>query len=365
MLCSDGKDKKARSKLLTFLLVTLFMVALSVLLFEITLTRIFSIVLWYDYAFMTISVAFSGLGIGALRVYILKDKLKEREEELPSKIIQSTIAFAISVPLFLFVMGHIIPPNTSLLYLFYLVSSIPFFFAGMSMAEIYLTMSREISRLYFADLAGAAGGTLIVDLLLQQLGAESVLLLISLLIIGPSLIVILVLFISSYRKKIVPSNLPIIENKIKLYGIITLAASAVLLAANIASPNLLAIQPGVNKGLHVELTNSSFKHLSTQWNSFSRIDVTRNMYSPKVLAEVRIDADAVTPIFRWNGSSIDNQWVKEYMDYLPYEISNSNNKTLVIGGGGGEDILVALAGGSKNAGLSSQPMCIQIKLTLT
>ena len=71
------------------------------------------------------------------------------------------------------------------------------------------------------------------------------LLLISLLIIGLSLIVVLVLFDSSYRKKIVPSNLPIIENKIKLYGIITLAASAVLLAANIASPNLLAIQPGV------------------------------------------------------------------------------------------------------------------------
>jgi hypothetical protein len=60
-------------------------------------------------------------------------------------------------------MGHIISTNTSLLYLFYLVSSIPFFFAGMSMAEIYLTMSREISKLYFADLAGAAAGTLIVD----------------------------------------------------------------------------------------------------------------------------------------------------------------------------------------------------------
>jgi hypothetical protein len=101
--------------------------------------------------------------------------------------------------------------------------------------------------------------------------------------------------------------------------------------------------------LYFELTNSStFKHLSTQWNSFSRIDVTRNIHSPKVLAEVRIDADAVTPIFRWNGSSIDNQWVKEYMDYVPYEISNSNKNTLVIGGGGGEDILVALAGGSKN-----------------
>ena len=42
------------------------------------------------------------------------------------------------------------------------------------MAEIYLTMSREINKLYFADLAGAAAGTLILDPLLQQLSAESV-----------------------------------------------------------------------------------------------------------------------------------------------------------------------------------------------
>ena len=32
---------------------------------------------------------------------------------------------------------------------------------------------------------------------------------------------------------------------------------------------------------------------------------------------------------------------------MPYEISHANS-TLVIGGGGGEDVLVALAGGSKN-----------------
>jgi len=33
---------------------------------------------------------------------------------------------------------------------------------------------------------------------------------------------------------------------------------------------------------------------------------------------------------------------------MPYEMSNSNNSTLIIGSGGGEDILVALAGSSKN-----------------
>jgi hypothetical protein len=68
----------------------------------------------------------------------------------------------------------------------------------------------------------------------------------------------------------------------------------------------------------------------------------------KALAAIAIDADADTPIFKWNGSRSDIEWMKQYMDYIPYEISSNNNNTLVIGSGGGEDVLVALAGGAKN-----------------
>src|SRR5918911_4464570 len=125
---------------MTFLFVTLFVISMGVLLFELTLTRIFSIVLWYDYAFMAISVAFFGLGIGTLLVHILKSKI--RNDRLPSKILQSVIAFAVSLPIFLFLIGHVIPSSTSYIYLFYLASSVPFFFAGISMALVYLAMPR-------------------------------------------------------------------------------------------------------------------------------------------------------------------------------------------------------------------------------
>jgi hypothetical protein len=341
------------------------MVSLCVLLFELTLTRIFSIILWYDYAFMAISVAFFGLGIGALLIYNLKNKIKKIEENLPSKILQSTITFAVSVPIFLFVVGHIIPSNTSFIYLFYLASAIPFFFAGMSMALIYLTMPKEITKLYFADLVGAAAATLILDPLMRNLGAESVLISVGLLVIGPSLLAAAI--ISSQKKNLpVPTSRLVIGNKIKFYGIIVLFASSILLVANAAPGynHILAIQPGQNKGLHYQLAKPSmFEHLSTQWNSFSRIDVTRGIYNhntgnnnddtgkSRSLAAIAIDADADTPVLRWNGSTTDIQWLKDYMDYMPYEISmtpKKNNNTLVIGGGGGEDILVALAGGSKN-----------------
>src|SRR3954447_2834339 len=103
--------------MLTFLLVALFASSMSVLLFELTLTRMFSIILWYNYAFMAISIAFFGLGIGALIIHLAKNKIK-RKDDLPSKILQSIIAFAISLPIFLFLIGHAIPPSTSFIYLF-------------------------------------------------------------------------------------------------------------------------------------------------------------------------------------------------------------------------------------------------------
>ncbi|HEX7208064.1 MAG TPA: class I SAM-dependent methyltransferase, partial [Nitrososphaeraceae archaeon] len=328
---------------------------MSVLLFELALTRIFSIVLWYDYAFMAISIAFFGLGVGSLLTHILKNKVKR--EQLPSKILQTTMIFAVSVPIFLVVIGHVIPPNIHFIYLFYLSSSIPFFFAGISMSLIFFAMPREVSKLYFIDLVGAAAATLLLDPLMQRLGAESVLLSTALLVIGPSLIAALVLSAPSQKKNV--SNAPIIENKIKLSGIVVLAASAILLAVN-TDANILAIKPGENKGLHYQLAKpSEFEHLSTQWNSFSRIDVTRQLHPQdsdndddnngrsKALSAIAIDADADTPVFKWNGSSADLVWLKRFMDYLPFEISTQVNNTLVIGSGGGEDVLVALAGGSK------------------
>src|ERR687888_493802 len=96
--------------MLIFLLIALFVLSMSVLLFEITLTRIFSIILWYNYAFMAISIAFFGLGVGALVIHLVRNKIKT--EKLPSKILQCSIAFAISLPVFLFITGYIIPPST-------------------------------------------------------------------------------------------------------------------------------------------------------------------------------------------------------------------------------------------------------------
>src|SRR5919109_5393967 len=181
------------SSFFIFLLVVLFVLSLSIILFELALTRIFSIVLWYDYAFMAISIAFFGLGIGSFMVHIQKDKfitLKKNSTidsqfTFSSRIVRYTIAYGISLPIFIFLIGYI-PSDTSYIYLFYLISSVPFFFAGACMALIFLAMSEKISKLYFADLIGAASATIILDPVMQALGAGSVLLLTSVAVVGAS-----------------------------------------------------------------------------------------------------------------------------------------------------------------------------------
>ena len=411
-----------------FLLALLFALSLSIILFELALTRIFSIVLWYDYAFMAISIAFFGLGIGSFMVHIQKDKfitLKKKNSTIDSqftfssRIVRYAIAYGISLPIFIFLIGYI-PSDTSYIYLFYLISSVPFFFAGAAMALIFLAMSENISKLYFADLIGAALATIILDPMMQSLGAGSALLLISAFVVGSSACSYFFILRrrttmhqsiegeveeeeeTSYhnpqpsmdidRRKVLVK----LHDRVKVLAAITFLGIMILLIVNIASSiDIFDIKPGMSKGLYYQLNHpSEFQHLSEEWNSFSRVDVTRKIgkqegdnknilnstlaiggskqnnnsnssdgsnnnnnngltvagidnATPHELASIIIDADAATPIYRWNGSQSDIAWIQKYMDYLPYEMINANN-TLVIGSGGGEDILVALSDGVDN-----------------
>ena len=51
---------------LCLLLPGIFLMSLSVLMFEITLTRIFSVMFYYHYVFVVISVALFGIGVGGV-----------------------------------------------------------------------------------------------------------------------------------------------------------------------------------------------------------------------------------------------------------------------------------------------------------
>ena len=56
----------------------LVLITLSTLMYEIVLTRIFSVTMWYHFAFVAISVALFGLTAGALLVHLLPGSLPRR-----------------------------------------------------------------------------------------------------------------------------------------------------------------------------------------------------------------------------------------------------------------------------------------------
>src|ERR1051325_6089838 len=68
----------------------LFFTTLSLLQLELFLTRIFSVTMWYHFAFMAISLAMFGLAAGAVLVEVLRKRDPHRT------LANTSLAFAVS-----------------------------------------------------------------------------------------------------------------------------------------------------------------------------------------------------------------------------------------------------------------------------
>ena len=155
----------------------IFFVSLSSLAYEITLMRIFSISLWYHFAFMVISIAMLGIAASGtlLSVY---PKLKD-----PSHIQSYILLFCISVPASYLLM-NIVPfdparlswDRSQVLYLslYYLILSFPFFSFGLVISSALSTMTKATGHIYGADLTGAGTGSLLTLWLLSTGGPEQI-----------------------------------------------------------------------------------------------------------------------------------------------------------------------------------------------
>ena len=74
----------------------LFFIALSSLAIQIILVRLLSVITWYHLAFFSISTAMLGMTVGAIQVYIQKDRFNN--ENKIEAITQACLKFALSIP---------------------------------------------------------------------------------------------------------------------------------------------------------------------------------------------------------------------------------------------------------------------------
>src|SRR5713101_6047090 len=113
----------------------LFLVALATLMYEILLTRIFSVTMLYHFAFVALSVAMFGMTVGALLVYMRPDVFAG--DRLPTRLASASMVFPIAM-LLSFLTELSVPfrihPSVVALYAIvftYAVIAVPFIASGI------------------------------------------------------------------------------------------------------------------------------------------------------------------------------------------------------------------------------------------
>jgi hypothetical protein len=159
-----------------------FLISLSLLVNELLLTRIFSVLFMYHFAFLVISLALFGLGISGIAVYLYPERFAG---DLQRQLVVSTLGYCASVFLLvLFLFNLPLAPSGSLqgaivISIVFLVSSVPFFLGGVCLSLILSRAAQEVNRLYFVDLLGAGIGCLLIIPTLNYFGGVNALLLTS------------------------------------------------------------------------------------------------------------------------------------------------------------------------------------------
>ncbi|MEI6668855.1 MAG: hypothetical protein WCP29_11920 [Acidobacteriota bacterium] len=311
----------------------IFLITLSGLMFEIGLTRIFSATIWYHFAFIAISVALLGWGLGGFAVHLLRRRVALTMERAATL----TFAYALAIPLCLWLIVRV-PFHPDRLPFYFAVSLFPFLLAGMALSMVFTIRRQQATTLYFADLLGASIGALAVTGMLSLLGGENAVLAVSLAPLAASACL--------WPRLRVPAGVAI--------GLVLIAVSVN------EQTGLFKIRSAPTKGMYQHMAATPEARVAlTGWNAYSRIDAVTGFESP-YLARLYIDSDAWTSILEWDGRTESVARLTEWYRALPFKVAPEHPKTLIIGPGGGSDVLVSIAAGSeKVTAVEMNPLMLQ------
>src|SRR5215471_8405415 len=322
--------------------IAVFLITLSGLILEVGLTRIYSASVWYHFAFVAISVALLGWGLGGFTVHLLKQKIQ---------LSMSTAAFvavlyAFAIPFCLWLLVRF-PFEMDRLPLYFLAPLLPFFLAGMALSIVFDLHRAVAGTLYFFDLVGAALGAVLVTLLLHLFGGEAALLVGA---VAPALAALL-LALKVDRARATYVGPPATAGGSDRASLVIRIAAIVMVVATAGAAfsavkfGAFRVKPGTTKAMRNQMDAAPGSHIvQTGWNAYSRIDCVEGL--PDSFARLYIDSDAWTGIRGWDGDLENVQDMKWSYRALPFRLT-PNAETLIIGPGGGPDVVAALASGSK------------------
>jgi hypothetical protein len=327
----------------------LFVVTLTTLMYEIVLTRIFSVAMWYHFAFVAISVALFGMTAGALVVHMRPQWF--HDEVVKRRMWQFSLAYAVSVAgafivqLAIPFVPHFTMAGVSSVALTCVVISVPFVCSGVVVCLALTRFPNRVNRLYAADLIGAGLGCVLLVAAFWWLDGPS-------LVIGIGAFACLGAVLFAYDAGVRPSRKAL--------------SVGVLLA--------LVLVTGVNSYRHSQgnpfirilwaKESQDTLHTYDRWNAFSRItvdgqrsDVGRpagygmsaempeDMTVPQM--SMLIDGVAGTMLTGYDGDESTTDFLRYDITNLGYyAVDGSGFRSAVIGVGGGRDVLTGLEFGA-------------------
>lgn len=293
---------------------------LATLILELSLTRIFSVVFYYHFAFLAISIALFGLGAGGLFSYVVADRGGNTFYQLGVLAVVNSLAVLTSLVYILTRSGEF--GNLTLAGV-YFASALPFFFSGAVVSIAVGEAIQRVDRVYFFDLIGAAGGCLVLVPFLNYFGGPNTVIAVSVLFAVSAAIWYNLAGTSRGRA-----------------GAVMLALAFVALMAFNVKSHWIDVR--FAKGHRIQ--DEAF----VRWNPISRIGLVASKDGRD--PEIVIDADASTGISRFDLDHLNDAERANLLHEgpgFPYMV-RPGAKTLIIGPGGGWDVARSIAGGSKD-----------------
>jgi hypothetical protein len=316
------------------LLAGLALTSFSALLLELALTRLFSVVLFYHFAFLAISIALLGLGAGGVFAYLVKARLSGTgTRSLAARLCMANsvvVLVVLEIVLHARVALQVSWANFGRLTTLYLAAAVPFFLTGLLFAVVFARETRRIPRLYGADLCGGALACLAVVPLLNWVGGPNVVL-----VAGTTMAAAGAIWAGSRSLR-------------RNAGVLALAL-AVLIGLNYSGRLIDVVYA---KGMFRDPAWVEF----ARWNALSRVEVDRQGQAKAIV----IDADASTYIMNADVAQWHNtEWEDDLMSAPPAlaNVLRPKGEFAIIGPGGGVDVLRAVANGSPSVtGIEINPI---------
>ena len=168
------EDDPVNKKQFWILLSGIFLTSFSLIAFEITASRLLSVLLSYHYVFVILCLALFGLGLGGMFVHFFRPQIPLEEKRFTVLAFFASL-YSLAIPfsiIFIIQFGYIDKIQINILFHGFLLL-IPFFLAGVLLAELYRIFPMISAKIYGADLIGAAAGSFGAILFLNILGGIS------------------------------------------------------------------------------------------------------------------------------------------------------------------------------------------------